>query len=484
MMWRNHLFWRFFLSIMAVVLLTSVISINVERYVSEQYSPHRINQKVDELLTFRQQLEESLSQEDIDTAVQLLQEHPKKRRQFLIFDDYDNEIFGRESLIKPTIDRHFSHPLNNEFRKRNESLQTSVYSILGQHYSIYILPKVSFSPWSSPRKAGTVLRGLLLVFLCAVVCYWLTRTLTRRIRLLQRAVRHLATNNLQNQAPIPHLGHDELGQLGQDFQHMAEQLANSEQARKQMLSDISHELRSPLARQQVAIEIARLHQAKGNNISSQLDRMETENERLNTLIGQIIHIQKLTLDKPLDNVTVVALPSLLRHLIDNVNYEYQQQDKQAGLTLKDSKINNDKASKNAQRWTVLGEAELLSRAFENIIRNAMSHTRNSTNVSIVVSLKKTTRQVNAPVYYLQITISDCGDGIANADAETIFRPFTRLDSSRNRQTGGYGLGLAISKAIIERHNGTIHAANRSSKCAADEQGLIVTITLPWHSKNG
>lgn len=453
-MWRSSLFWRFFLSIMLVVLLTSVASRGFERYLREQHSDARIARSITRLIDFRDQLADALAVEDFAEARELLRENPHFKRQFLLFDTYDNEILGREKWRKRGFRGRFEHPLIAEFRDRNIALMTMVSSDDGNDFFIEINPTMDFSPLLSPRVAGGLLRWGLWVLLAAVVGYLLTRALTTQIRQLQRATHRLATGDFQGALPADYrFSHDELGQLGQDFQRMAQQLDTSQRARKQMLSDISHELRSPLARMQVALEIARtrLSQTPAADNHAQLNRIETEIERLNSLIGQIIHIQQLQLgDEPIA-LHKVDLSVLIRDIVDDVNYEYQQQQKYAIVTT------------TALSPDMVGTADLLRSALENVIRNAMSHTPTNHTVDISLAVDKSS---------VIITVRDYGRGIQDADKTRIFESFVRLDSSRNRETGGYGLGLAISKAIIENHGGNICADNHP------DGGLIVIISLP------
>lgn len=437
---------------MLVVVVTSALSLAFEKFLRSQQSDRQINHNIDQLLAFRQQLSTELITEDFTTIRHLLGDNPQYESQFLIFDDYDNEILGRENLRKLPFRQHFDHPLMNEFKARQLQLFTEIISDSGAIYYIELSPKISFTPLLSPRFSGAILRFILWFLLTAIVCYALTRALTKQIHLLQRATQRLADGDFHGAFP-PHyrFSHDELGQLGKDFQRMASQLDASQRARKQMLSDISHELRSPLARMQVALEIARTrltHTPPTDNFA-QLERLETEIVRLNTLIGQIIHIQQLQLDNVV-KADWVLLNQLLTTIVADVNYEYQQQDKRANFSL---------ASENIK---TLGDANLLHSALENIVRNAMSHTAQYSIVNIELSIKS-----NNAI----ITICDQGSGIPAADSARIFQPFVRLDSSRNRQTGGYGLGLFISKAVIEKHGGSIVVNNHA------EGGLVVTVSL-------
>lgn len=438
---------------MAVVLLTAVLSVQFERFVRRQQSPEHITKNIAQLVRFRDEVAALLEVEDIETLHELLQENPNYKHQLLIFDEFDNEIFDRERLLLPAMQKRFNYDLNQEFSRRGLPLSTTILSYQGRVFYIDVQPSILFQPLFSPRFAGSVLRILLLVLFSGLVCYWLTRAFTRRIRQLQEATRHLSVGNYQQAFPDTiRFANDELGQLGKDFQQMAYRLEQNTQARKQMLSDISHELRSPLARMQVALEIARdrFPQAEG-----QIARVEKESQRMNELIAQIITIQKLAIDE-VENAESVDLLVVLKAVIEDVQYEYQNTDKSIQL-----KAAFDKA-------ITRGASTQLHSAFENLLRNAMSHTAEHSQVSVHLGKEN---------QHWYVHIDDCGSGVGNGDLQKIFQPFVRLDSSRNRHTGGYGLGLSIAKAIIDNHQGQIKAENRSTV-----SGLSVQVYLPINYK--
>lgn len=453
---RRTLFWKLFISMLAVVLLTAVISVQFEDYVHRHSSTERIDVSVDKLLTFRENLATLLANEELDEAAQTLLASPDYTKQFLIFDESDNEILGREAWVKSPFRSRFYRPLSDEFHRRQLPLDIEVNSYLGNRYYVETRPLMLFQPLLSPQMAGVAIRTALLVGFSAIVCYLLSRALTRRIRYLQQAVKQLANGEYHHAFPDnTHFSRDELGQLGRDVQHMATQLAESHDARKQILSDISHELRSPLARMQVAVEIARDKAKAADDNRVQLDRIETESERMNALIAQIIHLQQLQMNKHPAEKTTIDLGQLLQTVLDNVRYEYQNSNKQLIFKQPKKSIN------------ITGQHELLYSALENIIRNAVSHTHENTAVTMTLTQATTSQQV-------QITISDQGNGVAEADLARIFHPFARLDSSRNRKTGGHGLGLSIAKAVIDGHQGRITATNRDD----GQSGLTVVIVLP------
>lgn len=447
-MFINRLFWQFFLSIMAVVLLTAGLSVQFERFVRQQQSPQQVDININKLLDFRETLVPLLIREDFDALVDIMVENSEYYQQFFVFDEYENEFFERTYRNIPKFKEHFDYTLNQEFKNRGLTLTTWITSDWGNVFYIQIHPRMHFQPLFSPRVAGTIIRTLLLLLFSGVVCYLLTRQLTRRIRHLQQAVRQLSAGQYEQASqPQVSFANDELGQLGKDFQQMAERLAQSQQARKRMLTDISHELRSPLARMQVALAIVRERYPAATPL---MLRAEKEVLRMNQLIAQIIKVQKQEIAQT-EKKSPIEINNLLKNLLEDVRYEYQQTGKTINLHF------------SAEKILVRAEEKQLHSAFENVLRNAMSHTAANSNVDVAVK-----RQQGQGI----ITVKDKGDGVAKQNLEKIFQPFVRLDNSRNRRTGGYGLGLSIAKAIIESYQGSIWAENRVPK------GLTIIVKLP------
>ncbi len=438
---------------MLVVLLTAFLSVKFEHVVSKFQSPQKVQQTINQLIDFRDELILALETEDFDVVSQLLLENRQYYQQFLIFDEFSNEVLGREQLILSPIQQRFNQQLTNKFIEQRIDLTTMVVSDFGQIFYLKIQPMMPYHPLFSPRVAGSLIRIGLLVLFSAVACYLLAKTLTLRIKRLQQATRKTASGDYQTEFSNSDWGRDELGQLGNDFQKMAQQLMRSQQQRQQMLSDISHELRSPLARMQVALAIV---QDRFPDTKQQIVRAEKEVMRMRELITQIIQLQKLSLYDKEEAKQSVNLIALLEKIIDDANYEYQATNKQITLTT------------NQKQCILNGNNKQLYSAFENIIRNALSHTKEQTTAEVSIEKKN---------HYFHIRVKDYGSGIVDKNLtnkrQDIFQPFVRLDSSRNRQTGGYGLGLSIAKAVIEKHHGTIDAYNHQSP-----SGLIIRVTLP------
>lgn len=294
---------------------------------------------------------------------------------------------------------------------------------------------------------------LLVTFLVAgVVCYILARSLTSPILKLRQAAQEFAGGNLATRV-TPRLGQSsgELFDLAKDFDRMAEQIETLLNSQQRLLRDISHELRSPLARLNIALELVRRQGAA--NSPRHLDRIAKESEKLNKMIGQLLAITRLEGSSDSSRETgPVALEELLLRVVDDANYEGKTDGRSAELAI-------------LHPATIQGVEELLHSALENVVRNGLRYT--TPNGPVAVSLARSADGRSAV-----INIGDHGPGVPSADLPRLFQPFYRVSEARDRQSGGAGVGLAIAERAIRLHGGTITAEN----CPAG--GLRVTITLP------
>lgn len=299
------------------------------------------------------------------------------------------------------------------------------------------------------RLLFTPSRILIALLVSGLVCFWLARHITRPITRLRLATQKLSQGNLDVRVGRE-LGRrqDELASLGADFDRMAEQLQTLLLSQQQLIRDVSHELRSPLARLQVALELAR--QRSHGQADSELDRIEFEAERLNDLIGQVLALARMeTRERELDRRDT-DLKQLLETIVDDAQYEAQANQRQVVLQ-----------ATSPCRLAV--DEQLLHSAIENIIRNAIRYT--AVNTTIEIRLESSTTEV-------RIRIRDHGPGVADNRLQDLFKPFVRLSEARERDSGGHGLGLAIADHAVRLHDGHIEAQN----CA--DGGLMVTIVLP------
>jgi two-component system sensor histidine kinase CpxA len=251
---------------------------------------------------------------------------------------------------------------------------------------------------------------------------------------------------------VPKSRRDELSQLVRDFDTMAERLENLVNAQSRLLKDISHELRSPLARLNVALALAR--QRTGPEAQSSLARIELEAERLNELIGRLLTVARMEGGEDSIRMSIVNLEDLIREVARDADFEAQGR-KCHVRCLVDLNV------------LVSGNPELLHSAIENVVRNATRYTREGSEVEVSLA-----RADDGPQPQAVIRVLDSGPGVPEEVLKDLFRPFYRLDDARNRQTGGVGLGLAITERAVRLHGGTVKASNRP------EGGLCVEIRLP------
>lgn len=238
---------------------------------------------------------------------------------------------------------------------------------------------------------------------------------------------------------------DAIGELGRDFNRMASRLDDTLKSQHQLLRDVSHELRSPLARIQVASTLA--EQKTGS--STELQRIDQETQRLDSLIETILRLTRLN-DMPDLHFETLNLEELIDDVAQDARYEYQNTDKQVLVNLKNLP-------------EIEADYENLRSALDNIVRNAMYYTKDSGSVTIAAKLNQS---------MLEISVRDQGPGVPEEHLKRLFEPFFRSDSSRNEKTGSNGVGLAITHRIIELHGGKVWAKN------AENGGLIVTVLLP------
>jgi two-component system sensor histidine kinase CpxA len=301
--------------------------------------------------------------------------------------------------------------------------------------------------FASPQLPVAIAVGGFTTFLLVLI-------FTRPVIRLRNAANQLSRGRLSTRVKESRwssfLEGEEFEGLVKDFNHMAERLESLVDAQKLLLRDVSHELRSPLARLSLALELAR--EDADPTMNTHLNRIEREAERLNQLIGQLLTLSSMEAAETLDKPERVSLNDLLRQLLPDAEYEAKQRG--AGVVLQ---ANSDCA--------VDGRRELLYRAVENVVRNAIRYTTADSRVEI--SLKKDHAGEMA-----LIEVSDRGPGIPESELQTIFRPFYRIDLARAAQTGGFGVGLAIAERAIKLHNGRIRASNRSGG------GATVQISLP------
>lgn len=296
-----------------------------------------------------------------------------------------------------------------------------------------------------PLPLFPLIAGLIASLLSAAGVAWY---FAKPIRHLRNAFATAAEGNLDTRVGSAMGGRrDELADLGQDFDRMTERLQALMVGQKRLLHDVSHEMRSPLARLQAAIGLARQQPGR---LEDSLARIEREGERMNGLIGELLTLSRLEagVSGPLEKIEV---DELLAEIVEDARFEGAA--RQVGI---------DYAA--APGLFVQANPELLHRAIENVVRNGLRFSPAGTSLQIEVK--------TASDGLIHLNIADQGVGVPEAELESIFTPFYR---GRNQATGdGYGLGLAIARQVISTVNGKIAAKMKSD----GSSGLLIEIVLP------
>jgi two-component system sensor histidine kinase CpxA len=284
------------------------------------------------------------------------------------------------------------------------------------------------------------------VFAAAIMSLLLARYVSSPIVRLQKATRSLAAGALDTRVGAPFTRRrDEVGTLARDFDAMAERVQDLVTAKETLLRDVSHELRSPLARIRMALALA--ERRAGAESQPDLARIEREAERLDALVGQVMTLTRLrTTDAPRRDM--VRLDTLVGEVVDDARFEYPdalvEYTPQAAVSLR-------------------GDADGLKSAIENVVRNALIY--GDRTKPIVIKLDHDAERAT-------VRILDRGPGVPDSELKRIFEPFYRTDKSRDHRQDGQGIGLAITARVTELHGGSVTARNRA------EGGLEIALELP------
>lgn len=303
-----------------------------------------------------------------------------------------------------------------------------------------ITPFFGESPLRYLRYAGLLLTAFLL-------CWALARYLSSPIGKLRKATKRIADGDLSTRV-ADEVGNrrDEISALAKDFDEMTERIESLILSQKRLSRDISHELRSPLSRLNVALEIAK--KKAGSEMNPLLDRIEGESNKLNEMISRLLTLSRLETGARDFDRRELNLRSLVEQVVSDADFEANAKGRSVKLV-------------KADDCRVIGSEGLLQSAVDNVLRNAVRYTRKGTAVEVFLSRTNGTANVR---------IKDHGGGVPEAELSNLFRPFYRVDEARDRGSGGTGLGLAIARQAIAAHEGNISARN-------DEDGLVVDISL-------
>lgn len=298
-----------------------------------------------------------------------------------------------------------------------------------------------------------LVRVLAVVLAAGALCWLLARYMVTPVVKLREVTRQVTGGDLSARVG-PRLGgrRDELAAMGHDFDEMATRIETLVGAQTRLLRDISHELRSPLARLSVALDLAR--KRAGPAAAGDHDRIEREAKRLNEMIGQLLALTRWESDGDRLRAETFDLSALVREVAADADFEAQAR-------------NCSVVVEECDACETRGMPQLLRSAVENVMRNAVRYTPEETAVKISLRCRREGGAGDAV-----ITVRDEGAGVPAESLQDIFRPFYRMDDSRTRETGGTGLGLAITERAVRLHGGTVKGENLPGG------GFMVELRLP------
>jgi two-component system sensor histidine kinase CpxA len=455
----KSLFLRIFLSFWAALLLFIVLSILVAIAVN----PGRgIESQEPEILAEAVNAYQSGGEH---AAHDYLESFWRKEEiRAFVFDPTGKELSGHQH-IPPWIEgSRRSLPFNHSWwdNLMPDRIKRQALTLDGKRYTLVMemppSPRILLGPHA-------LLLITIAILSSGLVCYLLARSMTSPITRLRQAAQSLAAGDLAARTGAPSRGPSgEMVELMRDFDRMAERLEGLVDSQSRLLKDVSHELRSPLARLSVALGLAR--QRSTPEIEGQLDRIELEADRLNQLIQRLLTIARL--ESGADGIRKSSMS--LRELVEQVAYdaEFESAGRGCRVTVNGEATNGKENAED--EFLVDADPDLLRSAVENVVRNATRYTAPGSTVNARLERQRTESGEE-----MIVRVSDSGPGVPEAALAKIFEPFYRIDDARNRQTGGAGLGLSIADRAIRLHGGHITASNRK------EGGLEVEIRIPANS---
>ncbi|WP_163134027.1 ATP-binding protein [Agarivorans sp. Alg241-V36] len=437
----NNLFVKIFISFWMILLVTAFVSINLSRMLSED-NFKAPKWAVKNLQEFAQRIERN-PQRMLSPRVE---PHIKSRfgKPFLV--NSDGEVVNHDELSRGMRRFIVNHDKLDDPRimldKKRILIGPQALTINNQDYLLYAERRSNPEQRHAIRNFGVspLFLSLVAIGLSLALCFLLTRHIVRPLKKLQSAANKVSLGYLDTQLPEIHRG-DEVGQLSDSLQRMVDTLNQAINNQQRLLSDISHELRSPLTRLNMALA---LHK-KRQQTTPEIARIERESQRLAEMIDALLSLSRMQVNAKQQKMT---LQELMEDLVSDCEFEAEQ-------------LNKQFSANYPQQLSVVCYPELLASALENVCRNALKYAEQQVTLSATVQGST-----------LTLVIRDDGPGLPEAELNSIFRPFYRSGEARDRDSGGVGLGLAIAESAIRQHGGSISASNHSLK------GLEVSLRLP------
>jgi len=447
------LFLAFWLVILTSVLISYLVTMQFRHSpVQEQANPQQ--------LTLLKQYTQRLADEDQVKLKKVQEKFRRKHNQYLIIKKISNNrvYTPRKRGWSEVRDYLKKHPLQNPvtvdfaFTKVTSS---EPIIINGEQFQLFIaneLHRKRIVSWVN--QLPVALRLLMLLTISFLSCWLLAKSFTNPLIAIQKASESIGEGKLATRITKFDQRSDEFGTLARSFNQMAEQLENNITAHQRLLGDVSHELRSPLTRLQLAVALAEKNMGNDVEQRKHLNRCETEVERLDEMIADVLTLSRLEHNQNVFAADDIDLSTLVAQVVNDCQYFATSRNVTIDL-------------KTQANCALLADSKLLASAISNVVNNAVKYSPNDQVVTVELS------QQNEQI---MLSVSDQGPGVPNEMIEKLFTPFFRVADGRERSSGGTGLGLAIAQQAILFHQGEIIAQNQESI------GLKVIITLPTLSK--
>ncbi|MDO6687580.1 MULTISPECIES: ATP-binding protein [unclassified Agarivorans] len=437
----NNLFVKIFISFWMILLVTAFVSINLSKMVSED-NFRAPSWALKSLQEFAKRIE--------NNPQKML--HPKLEPRFKgrfgkpFIVNANGEVINQTDVSRDMRRLIANHDNLEDPRitldKKHILIGPQQVTLDNQSYLLYVERRAKPEQMHAIRNFGVspVFLSLVAIGLSLALCFLLTRHIVRPLKKLQSAANKVSLGHLDTQLPEIHRG-DEVGQLSDSLQRMVDTLNQAISNQQRLLSDISHELRSPLTRMNMALAIHKKRQEP----SPEIERIERESQRLAEMINALLSLSRMQVNAKQQQLD---LPDLIDDIVNDCEFEAEQ-------------LNKTFTASYPPNVSLVCYPQLLASALENVCRNALKYAEQHVSLQI-------TQQDNE----LVLIIRDDGPGLNEGELESIFRPFYRSGEARDRDSGGVGLGLAIAESAVRQHGGSIRASNHSAK------GLEVSLRLP------
>ena len=442
------LFVCFWLIALTSILTTHFISINFNKD-SKKIELHQGD------IRNLNHIEQKIKKRHLTSTEQFFEHIPSRSKKTIVLKHLSSNtlLIPKNSRLKPDLLGYLTkNSLGKLVSIKYKNLRITgpkLLKINQESYQIYLIAPDKNIIWGFKRLPAWLLI-LISLIISTVLCGFLARSLTRPILDMKNVSSELGNGKLSMRVIKAAKRQDELGDLAKSFNTMAEKLEQNLSAHQRLLADVSHELRSPLTRMQIALGLIQKSPDDIEKRTKHLHRCESEIQRLDNMIADVLALSRLENTMPVLKLSNVNLKQFLQ------------------ATVQDSQFIANEKSITIELTVTTGvmlsiDVKLITSALSNIINNSIKYTPESSVISVACKAVKED---------ILISISDQGEGVPENKLDNLFKPFYRVSESRERESGGTGLGLAIAQQAISAHNGKIDAQNNSSG------GLRVNIYLP------